>query len=379
MFKEALNAIYCENDLEFESCVKENPELLTAHESPYLLVHYLFTNEWDAGIEIYKKYGGSFSHKTSDYAVALNKVPLSIVGGQTILHIVASKRDLSKLNRHIEDYPLLNITDFNGNTPMDILNEPIGYSKLAVEYRKDQHNKIIERTRINLRDIPIIPVVFTDNDLILERPKESVISNGSAHLVESEKKVCDATLCEGSGEDGSSLPLGEAVVVAFGEEVVSVSCPLKSSVPNGIKTFSISDDLRLHLLREIEITEEKIPNSMHRYGKILGSNLQEIVKGVVKSLLDEPLHSRIRNIHSFYVKYENEKQFSLGSHIDDSTFTINICLNNNSTGTDLVFDDAGIRYMHKTGVGIIHLGIHRHHVEPIISGSRENVIIWVTL
>ncbi len=41
-------------------------------------------------------------------------------------------------------------------------------------------------------------------------------------------------------------------------------------------------------------------------------------------------------------------------------------------------DGEPLRYTHVAGCGILHSGTLPHHVEPLVSGQRENIIIWVT-
>ena len=70
--------------------------------------------------------------------------------------------------------------------------------------------------------------------------------------------------------------------------------------------------------------------------------------------------------------------------------TINLCLGYEFTGGDLWF--AGVRcpthintswtpdeyltYSHTPGVGLIHMGKHRHGATELKSGKRSNLIVW---
>jgi len=82
---------------------------------------------------------------------------------------------------------------------------------------------------------------------------------------------------------------------------------------------------------------------------------------------------------------------SLATHVDDSTYTINLCVGEAAfAGAALVFngargrDAAGpagppFRYEHARHRGLVHRGNLQHHVEELTAGEREAVIIWVTL
>ena len=85
----------------------------------------------------------------------------------------------------------------------------------------------------------------------------------------------------------------------------------------------------------------------------------------------------IINIHAFYIKYENNLQKNLDRHIDDSTYTINLCLTNTSEKGELIFDDLDFTYVHKENHGIVHSGKIYHHCNDICAGQRENIIIWI--
>ena len=68
----------------------------------------------------------------------------------------------------------------------------------------------------------------------------------------------------------------------------------------------------------------------------------------------------VKNIHVFYIKYNTSGtggkfQTKLDSHYDDSTFTINVCLNDISTrGGDLIFDDLdSLVYSHPSRKGLM--------------------------
>lgn len=132
---------------------------------------------------------------------------------------------------------------------------------------------------------------------------------------------------------------------------------------------------------------------MHKYGKVLLPTADEAVEravfGLVRATLSAEDVSRVTRVHAFVVRYAaagpGAGQRSLASHIDDSTFTINLCLASvDAEGADLVFDAPGgdggrasvVR--HAACRGLVHSGALRHHVTELLAGERENLIVWVT-
>jgi hypothetical protein len=171
---------------------------------------------------------------------------------------------------------------------------------------------------------------------------------------------------------------------------------------DGVRCFELPADFCASLLSDISQLQQSIPNSMHRYGKILLPQMEREVHGLVASVLPAGDAQRVSHIHAFYIQYSEEVgQKSLDTHMDDSHWTINLCLavSHDLQGSELVFDPDNVtcaslsptlpsttncnnspRYPHrKAGRGIIHRGAMRHHVEPLRCGSRENIIVWVTL
>ena len=308
-WQNALDYIYSEDIDSFKFLLRDNISIISTPDGPWFLIHHLFSNNWELGIELYANLGGNFEYETLDYCVSLNKAPLFIIGGQTILHIVAkSLKSKELLERAISIYPQLNKPDWNGNTPGDLLEQPNDLSQFRSQYQKVQKRLYIDLTNVE------------------------------PSLVE-----------------------------------------MKEALNDAIQLFSVNVEYCTLLMEQIDNIEDQIPNSMHRYGKVLLPHMQEVLFSLVKPLLPEEKLCRIKHLHAFYIKYSGAKQRSLGSHVDDSSFTINLCLSSSSKGGDLIFDDLGITYPHKAGQGLIHQGSLKHHVTDLVDGERENIIIWVTV
>ena len=140
-------------------------------------------------------------------------------------------------------------------------------------------------------------------------------------------------------------------------------------------------------------------NSMHQ-NAVLSSEIgieplvdalvEMFVEDISPKILPERYRLPIDTTHSYIVRYGASSDRDLGFHVDDSFLTLNICLNEGFTGSELVFEgercpthidtDASeherIRVDHKKGFMIVHSGKNRHFVDCISSGERSNLIIW---
>lgn len=74
----------------------------------------------------------------------------------------------------------------------------------------------------------------------------------------------------------------------------------------------------------------------------------------------------------------------LNKHVDDSILTINMCIENTSIGSEIVFETYN-KYKKITrnynvdipeGYALIHLGNIPHYTTSIEGGSRKNVVLW---
>ena len=327
--EDVLNAIYVEDDETFATLLSANPDLAFQEDGGYFLVHHLFTYYWPLGIQTYVDHGGRLDFKTVDRVysggcgLAIN---MFITGGQTILHLLAAKKSEEHFMTSMEKYPELNVKDLNGDLPVDIRG---GTFQEKQQKRQGDYKKILVRCAIDISSCTPAEIVPQD------------IRTGGASNT--------------------------------------------SGTHNGIVHFEISKGCGLELANFVATLTTQIPNSMHRYGKVIPPECV-LIQGLVKSLLDRKYHQgSIKNIHAFYIKYNTAGtggnfQTKLDSHYDDSTFTINVCLNDSSTrGGDLIFDDLdSLVYSHQSRKGLMHSGSLKHHVNELMDGVRENIIIWVT-
>ncbi|XP_031499566.1 2-oxoglutarate and iron-dependent oxygenase domain-containing protein CP2-like [Nymphaea colorata] len=177
----------------------------------------------------------------------------------------------------------------------------------------------------------------------------------------------------------------------------------------GIYTFSmLRPSFCEMLLAEVENFEKWVqetrckimrPNTMNKYGAVLddfgmesmlNQLMHQFVSPMSKVFFPEVGGSSLDSHHGFIVEYGEDKDVSLGFHVDDSEVTLNICLGKQFSGGDLFF--RGVRcdnhvnsdthpeeifdYSHVPGQAILHRGRHRHGARPTTSGNRINLLLW---
>jgi len=139
------------------------------------------------------------------------------------------------------------------------------------------------------------------------------------------------------------------------------------------------------------------PNTMNNYGAILdhfgfAACLSTLTDNMnpLSAFLYPHIGATLNEHHGFIVEYALDKDRKLDFHVDDSEFTLNVCLGKQFTGGALYFggircplhqqkppfQDENLLINHKPGVALIHLGKHRHSATPITSGHRLNLILW---
>ena len=140
-------------------------------------------------------------------------------------------------------------------------------------------------------------------------------------------------------------------------------------------------------------------NSMHQSAllsteigidRLVRSFVDLFVRDIAPQILSERLRLPIDEIHSYIIRYGQSLGRELGFHVDDSFLTLNICLNEGFTGSELVFEgercpthvdynsseNERVCINHKKGAMVVHPGKNRHFVNYISSGKRCSLIIW---
>lgn len=144
------------------------------------------------------------------------------------------------------------------------------------------------------------------------------------------------------------------------------------------------------------------PSSMHDHGVTLESlGMKDLVDHLIDGApaLRALLADRFRAFggdaldghYSYLVDYGRSGDEDLGFHVDDSEVTLNLCLGETFSGSELVMlgrrcdqhrqtpVQAGetVEILHEPGALVVHAGRHRHRVDPIRTGRRRNLIAWL--
>jgi hypothetical protein len=136
-------------------------------------------------------------------------------------------------------------------------------------------------------------------------------------------------------------------------------------------------------------------NSMHKYTSEIPFEINEIEK------INNILWYFIREYYElwnekmpkysggFSLIYNNDFDKKLDLHIDDSIYTINMCIQSkNIEGSNIIFNGTKSNYItHEYNPKeicvipsedymLIHLGNHPHRTEEIVEGERINIVFW---
>lgn len=159
------------------------------------------------------------------------------------------------------------------------------------------------------------------------------------------------------------------------------------------------------LLEEVDRAEREAgaasapPNSLHEYGAALDTLglapfldglLARVLAPLASSLYPHLARHRLDHHHGFVVDYARDRDEDLAFHADDSEVTLNLCLGGEFQGSELVLRGARclqhrqtpalpgelLEFDHEPGTALLHLGAHRHEVEPLRRGRRRNLILW---
>lgn len=157
-------------------------------------------------------------------------------------------------------------------------------------------------------------------------------------------------------------------------------------------------------LRRWLLAQGELPapaNSLSDYGfdlaplgfaPLLKALLEHCIEPWRERLFPELKLPPLDRVHGFLVEYGTGRDQDLAYHVDDSELTLNLCLDGDFVGSEVVF--AGLRCLehrqrpidaaeriaveHEPGVALLHAGALRHWVEPIQAGTRSNLILWAS-
>ncbi len=183
---------------------------------------------------------------------------------------------------------------------------------------------------------------------------------------------------------------------------------LLDEVSPGVYQFQLFDPSKIKELRKYldKVDEAQIP-LRPPYGIVLnrkGAMLDRRSEGYLATPIFQSLYQQILDHYmrpiarllfpevygydtqtfGFSIQYQPEKDTSIRMHTDASSVTLNVNLNlpgETYTGSEVDFHDRGTgklkRVKFQPGVAIIHRGNVAHSAQPILSGLRTNLVLWL--
>ena len=158
-----------------------------------------------------------------------------------------------------------------------------------------------------------------------------------------------------------------------------------------MKYPNLKDSMYNNILSNIKTSD----NTMHKYTSTVPLSDSDIngINNVLWNFVREYYqlwNKKIPAYHGgFSIVYNKDHEKKLDQHIDDSLYTINMCIkNNNVEGSDVVFhgstsncynlsySDKKIFVPCKEDYMIIHLGNHPHQTNELNDGERVNIVLW---
>ena len=112
------------------------------------------------------------------------------------------------------------------------------------------------------------------------------------------------------------------------------------------------------------------------------------IQPIAKKLFLDCGGGKLDSHKAFTVKYQVGSDTDLSYHYDNAEVTLNVAISTDSSfsGGALYFGDMRnerlkdiyhTSYQHKSNFGILHRGQHLHGAQPIESGERVNLIVWM--
>ena len=126
---------------------------------------------------------------------------------------------------------------------------------------------------------------------------------------------------------------------------ISIIIPVYNEAEN-IKSLyqEIIDNITLDENSEIHANsmhENAIPFSNLSLNQCINDFIKNYFTKIANLLYPDRFKKKFDGIHSYVVRYGDNYDRNLGFHVDDSLITINLCLKNDSKGSELCF--SGIR------------------------------------
>ena len=154
---------------------------------------------------------------------------------------------------------------------------------------------------------------------------------------------------------------------------------------------NMKESMYNHIISNMKTSD----NTMHKYTSTVPLSNNDIsgINNVLWSFVREYYQLWNNKIPTYYggfsIIYNKNYEKKLNDHVDDSLYTINMCIkNNNVESNEVVFNGSKSNCYNssysnkkmfvpcKEDYMIIHLGNHSHQTNELINGERVNIILW---
>ena len=183
---------------------------------------------------------------------------------------------------------------------------------------------------------------------------------------------------------------------AFSNVAGTVPTEYKNLLKKGILVIPIEvffmdyPKLKEIMYQRIKENVNASDNSLHKYTSPVPINNYDIegINNILWSFVREFFQlwdTKCPSYHGgFSIIYNSDYELKLDKHVDDSLYTINMCIKSTDVeGSEVVFDNnnahSSQKYIFvpcKEDYMIIHLGNHTHQTNEITAGERVNIVLW---
>jgi len=152
-----------------------------------------------------------------------------------------------------------------------------------------------------------------------------------------------------------------------------------TNIDTDIKDYEMSDEVAIEFSKFNDFDDTiKNANSMHYTSypiNVNNINIKKLIKTIILQEFNDNI--KITNISGFIINYNEKNEKELKEHMDDSLYTINLCINESDSGAELHFTSNNILVKQKSNHVYFHKGSEKHRVLPLIKGEKKNIIIWI--
>lgn len=333
--------------------------------------------------------------RCADAVHYVSRIPIPFFGGRTALHLAASLGSDDIVDMLLQAGASPQAQDNEGLTPIDL-------ARRFVVSEAGHANKLRSLVALSTEPLPSradIAVKVKDEMLRLQ----ARVTAKSRETQASIQLLRSFVVAEHYSSPNGDLYEPDALLNGCASAELR-EASMREPVP-GVYVFDcLTAEFCSRLLGELRHYESVAaasagllpltrPNSMNNYGLVLNElGFKPAIDGLVERLV-APLAVRyfgtagqsLADQHSFTIRYEAGGDRALARHVDSSDVTLNICLEAECEGSTLSFFGVrgtdshrreNVAIVHRAGQAVLHVGRHEHQANPLISGTRTNLIIW---